>query len=241
MARVNGYAHCPIFASPEGSKLNATVQVGTPGEWGITAGTGMPLTNGDNVGLGVFAELPSTGAVLTAGQVAKAFWADFAINKAQTADVGLAAAHLQFECLAAYISGGSALWATWEQSGTVALTTGNANGQAIEATLDCAAGLTATYLCGIRIGTSVHASATVTNFSAIVVSAGFAGSAKKPFDYIIDVRNDGTGTSGPAVGVFRFHAVSGVVVSSGGLTKTEAGYLIVYIGTNKRYIPLYSA
>jgi hypothetical protein len=215
--------------------------VGTPGEWGITAGTGMPLTDGDNTGLGVFAELPSTGAVLTAGQVAKGFWADFAINKAQTADVGLTAGHLQLQVNTAYISGGSALWATWEQTGTVALTTGNANGQAIEATLDTEAGLTATYLCGIRISSAVHASATITNFSAIVVSAGFAGSAKKPFDYILDVRNDGTGTSGPAVGLMRLHAVANVIVASGGLTKTEAGYLIVYIGTDKRYIPLYSA
>lgn len=237
MARTNAYTACPIFSNPEGGQLQNTILLGVFGD-----GTGMALNDTHPEGIAVFAELPSADAVLTAGTIVKGIWSRVLIKKAQTADVGIAGVEAQCRVKAAYISGGSGLWAVWEQSGTVNLSTGNANGQAIEATVDSEAGLTATNLCAIRITTSVHASATMSNsdFSAIRVSGGFAGSAKLPFDYILDVKNEGAGTPGPAVAFARFTAVSNVIATTGTLT-VSAGSIKVYIGTNARYIQLYSS
>ena len=240
MARINAFNACPIFKGVEGCQLERTMLIGTGGEWGITAGSGMRLHDGDNCGFGVFAEVPSADAVLTAGQVVKGAWFDLALNKAQTADVSLCAVEAQFECETAYISGGSALYATYESSSTVALTTGNAHGEAISVALSVGAGFTATHLSGIRISTSVNASATVTNFAAITVDGTFAGSAKKAFDYILDVVNAGAGAAGPAVAFARFTAVTNVIATTGTLT-VSAGSIKVYVGTNARYIQLYSS
>lgn len=238
MVRVKAFGACPIFKNVEGCELERTVLIGTPGTWGITAGTGMELKDNDNCGFGVFAEVPSTGAVLTAGQVVKGAWFDLYLGKAQTGDVSLCAVQAHFECNAAYISGGSGLWAVFENGSEVALTTGNANGQAISCVVDVGASFSATRLSGIRISSSANASATITNFAAITVDGTFAGSAKKQFDYILDVQNEGAGVPGPAVAFARFESVAGVVDTTTTVT-TQAGVIKVTVGTVSGYIPLY--
>ena len=231
MARIAGNEHCPIFASPDGSSFNASAKFG---EFGDAAGVSMSVDPAGNTAplFGLYPELKAADAVLPALAVVAGLYSRFLVNKAQTNDVSCFGAELQMRVKANLANGQHAgAWLYWEQSGTVTTTTIEAAGIC---TVEAAAGLTATYLHGLGIDSNVHASATVTNFSAVRV--GTKGSCK-PFDYIVDVASGGA----PVVGLMRLTAVSGVIVASGGLTKTEAGYLIVYIGTDKRYIPLYSA
>jgi len=231
MTRVNANEWCPLFASPDGTKLNNSVKIG---EFGQAAGVSMVADPDGNTAplLGLYPELKAADAVLATAAVVAGLYSRFLVNKAQTNDCSCFGAELQMRVKANLGNGQHAgAWLYWEQSGTVTTTYIEA---AAICTVESETGLTATYLHGLGIDSNVHASATVTNFSAIRV--GTKGSCK-PFDYIVDVASGGA----PVVGLMRLTAVANVIVSSGGLTKTEAGYLIVYIGTDKRYIPLYSA
>jgi hypothetical protein len=231
MARIAANTACPIFASPDGSSFNASAKFG---EFGQAAGVSMSADpDGNTMGLlGLYPELKAADAVLANLAVVAGLYSRFLVNKAQTNDVSCFGAELQMRVKANLGTGqhaGARLY--WEQSGTV--TTTDQEAGAI-CSVESETGLTATYLSGLGISSAVHASATVTNFSAVRV---WLKASCKPFDYIIDV----AGTGQPVVGLMRLTAVANVIVSSGSLTKTEAGYLIVYIGSTKRYIPLYSA
>ena len=232
MTRIEASINCPIFSGIDGCKLDHDVHIGI---FGDDVGVSMvdPADSNTRPLLGIFPNLKSTDTALSANGCLAGIHSRFLVSKAQTNINTIVGAELQCRLKASVVAGVRAgVWAYWEQSGTV-VCNGGIDGAAMM-TVESSSALTATTLVGANIDSSVNASASVTNFSAIRISTA---TSAKPFDYLIDVSTGGA----PVVGVMRLTAVSGVVVSSGGLTKTEAGYLIVYIGSSKRYIPLYSA
>lgn len=229
MAKVNAYEHCTLF-SDEGTLLNKELHIGV---FGDDTGVSMldPADSNTRPLLGLFPNLKSTDAALSAGGVVAGLHSRFLVSKAQTNNVSIFGAELQCRVKANLGNGVHAgAWLYWEQSGTVTCTGIEC---AASVSVEGAATLTATYLFGLNIDTSVDASATVTNFAGIRFTTG---ASKKPWDYLIDV----SGTGAPAVGLMRLQAVSGIV-SATGTVSTQAGYLKVLIGASTFYIGLYTA
>jgi len=232
MAKTIARESVPSANNPEGTIYHYPAQYGEAKD----NTKGMKLVASDTTnkhGLQIFAELMAAGAVLSAGWVCRALGGRLLINKAQTNDVSLFGTVGHLRVKAGFISSGFGLWGYFEASGTETVT-GYAG--AIRAKVEGEATLTATHLNGIHIDSAVAAAATITNFAAIKVATDIEGATgKKSWDYVLDV------DAKVAVGIMRLAAVANIVASSGGLTKTEAGYIVVYVGTNKRFIPLYSA
>ena len=231
MAKVNAFDQCPIFAEPLGALLNKELHIGI---FGDDTGVSMldPADSNTRPLLGLFPNLKSTDSALSAGSVVAGIHSRFLVNKAQTNDCSVFGAELQCRVKANLGTGVHAgAWLYWEQSGTVTCTGYEC---AASIAVEAAATLTATYLSGALINSAVNASATVTNFAAIWVKTT---TSAKPFDYIIDVSTGGA----PAVGAFRFTAVTNVIADSGDTPGTpgNGGYVKVLVGTSVRYIKLY--
>jgi hypothetical protein len=178
--------------------------------------------------LGLYPECKAADSVLAALTVQAGLYSRFLINKAQTADVSVFGAELQLRVKANLANGQHAgAWLVWEQSGTVTTTTVEAAGIC---TVECEATLTATNLYGLVVD-SKAAAATITNFSAIKIG----GSGAKAWDYLIDV--DG---GAPVVAFARFTAVTSVINTASTVSSTQAGYILVKIGTISKHIPLYT-
>jgi hypothetical protein len=232
MAKSIARESVPSANNPEGTIFHYPVQYGEAKDNTLGATPVASDTTNKHV-LTVFAELKAAGTVQAAGQVIRAIQGRLLINKGQTNDVSLFGTVGHLRVKAGFISSGFGLWGYLEASGTETVT-GHAG--AIRAKVEGEATLTSTYLFGIHIDSAVAAAATITNFSAIKVATDIEGATgKKSWDYVLDV------DANVAVGIMRLAAVANIVASSGGLTKTEAGYIVVYVGTNKRFIPLYSA
>jgi len=230
MARVQAQNACPIFGSSEGAYLANSVRVGAQGD-ALGISIAADVDGNTNSLIGVYPELKAADAILAAAAVVTGFYSRMLVNKAQTNDSSIFGAELQCRVKANMGNGVHAgAWCYWEQSGTATCTGEDA---AVACAVESAAGLTATQLSGVQIGSSVHASATVTNFSAVRVQTG---TSAKPFDYLIDVASGGA----PAVAFARFTAVANVINTTTTVSTTQAGYILVKVGTVSKHIPLYS-
>jgi hypothetical protein len=232
MAKSIARESVPTANNPEGTIFHYPAQYGNSKD-NLDGMAPVVSDTTNRHGLQIFAELKSTTAVLAAGQVVRALGGRLLINKGQTNDVSLFGTVGHLRVKAGFISSGFGLWGYFEASGTQTIT-GHAG--AIRAKVEGESTLTTTHLNGIHIDSAVAAAATITNFAAIKVATDIEGATgKKSWDYVLDV------DANVAVGIMRLAAVTNIVASSGGLTKTEAGYIVVYVGSNKRFIPLYSA
>jgi hypothetical protein len=211
-----------------GCKLEAPMIIG---EFGQAMGVTIPADpDGNTAGLfSVYPECKSTDSVLPALTVQAGVYSRYLVNKAQTADVSIFGGQFMMRVKANLANGVHAgLWAAYEQSGTVTTTYVEA---AAICSVECATTLTATNLYGLVINSNA-AAATITNFAAINVG----GAGAKAFDYILDVSSGGA----PVVAFARFTAVTSVINTTTTVSATQAGYILVKIGTVSKHIPLYT-
>lgn len=199
---------------------------------------GVALTDSITRGFGMFSELPSTGAAISAGKVIHGLESRLVINKDESGDVSIYAltGHLRVK-QDTPSSSAFGTWAYFEQSGTVAVSFGGA----LRAKVEGDAGLTATSLFGVHIDGHVASGATVTNFPAIKVATDIEGTTgQKAWTTILEV-----GTA-PSVAYLKVpddgtiaSVTNGSILNDISAT-ANAGFIKVVVGSTTRYIPIYA-
>ncbi len=226
-----------------GGTLTTALGIVAPGNvtlGSITDASGLVLTDSVTKGIGLFTELPSTGAALSAGTVIEGMESRLAVNKDQGAtDTSIYAfsGHLRVKANTAS-SSAFGIWAYLEESDTATIPFGGA----LRAKVEGDATLTATSLFGIHVDGHVASGATVTNFPAIKVATDIEGSSgQKAWTTILEV-----GTA-PSVAYFKvpddgtFASITNGNKLADISATANAGFITIVIGSTLRYIPVYAA
>jgi hypothetical protein len=199
---------------------------------------GLALDDNRTSGVASYLELPAGGSALASGTVIRGHYCRMLINKAQTADVSIAASNGHLRVKAAMAEGNhNGVWAYLEQSGTVVLTTGYHG--ALRAKVEGDSGLTANRLHGVLIDYAVASAATVTASNAIDVEANIEGAASiGAWDYLLKA-----GSASFDTGVFNLPAVASIVATRATPNSTAVcdGYLKCLVENKALLIPLYNA